>query len=141
MSSCKHIQKLPMMPSPLEMVEIRNSIKKKKSPSINDGDNGGHDELGFFAIHFEDEPVIEWNLKRTDSRRFKFSDLCERADHEMQRLEVGWLIGNIYSLNKMHDLERIGVPAGEAGLNEYARISNWYEKKEKIWYEWAIAKA
>ena len=130
-----------MIPSAEDMIEIRKSVKKKKRPSINDGDHGGHNGLGFFTIHFEDEPVIEWNLQNTDAKRFKYSDLCVRADHEMHRLEIGWLIGNIYSLNKMHDLERIGVPAGEAALKEYARISNWYEKKEKIWYEWAVAKA
>ena len=59
----------------------------------------------------------------------------------MERLEVGWLIGNIYSLNKMNDLEKMGGPAGEAWLKEYSRLANWYEKKEKIWYEWAVAKA
>ena len=66
--------------------------------------------------------------------------MCERADLEKDRLELGWLIGNIFSLNKIHDLDRLGAPGGERGLEEYARLTNWYEKKEKIWYQWAFAK-
>ena len=66
--------------------------------------------------------------------------MCERADHETDRFKLGWLIGNIYTLNKLHDLEKLGVPNNERTLSEYARLTNWYEKHEKIWYQWAVAK-
>ena len=79
-------------------------------------------------------------FKNEKKKRQSLADLCKLADLEMDRLELGWLIGNIFSLNKMHDLARLGVPRGESGLEEYARLTNWYEKKENSWYQWAIAK-
>jgi len=141
MKKSRFITQLPRMPEEQELVEIKKHVKKKKRPSIRDGDSGGHEELGFFTVHIDDEPLIEWNIKNGISKKLSYNELCVRAEYEMERLEIGWLIGNIYSLNKLFDLEKLGVPAGEAALQEYARISNWYGEKEKIWYEWAVAKA
>lgn len=58
---------------------------------------------------------------------------------EFERLELGWLIGNIYSLNKIHDLESVGVPYNEYMFNERARLDNWYAERETPWYQWAVA--
>ena len=141
MDISRFIRQLPKVPDAQQLAEIKKKIKEKKRPSIKDGDHGGHEDLGFFTVLVQNEPQIEWNINRGLSKKLSFKDLCERSEYELERLEVGWLIGNIYSLNKLADLERIGVPAGESALKEYARISNWYEEKEKIWYEWALAKA
>lgn len=141
MKKTKHMSKISSIPSAEALVEIRKTIKKKRRPSVRDGEHGGHEELGFFSIRVENEPYIIWNLKAGEEKKVSYKNLCELVEYELARLEVGWLIGNIYTLNKLIDLERLGVPAGESALKEFARISNWYENKEKTWYEWAVAKA
>jgi hypothetical protein len=140
MNKSRFISQLPRIPKEQELVEMKKRVKKKKRPSIKDGDSGGHEELGFFTVYIDDETLIEWNIKNGIPKKLSYDELCVRAEYEMERLEIGWLIGNICSLNKLCDQEKLGVPAGEAALQEYARISNWYEKKEKTWYEWAVAK-
>lgn len=140
MKTCQHIQLLPERPNAEELADIKKSVKKKKRPAVNVGDHGGHAELGFFTVYFDDDIHIEWNLIGSDKKKHKYKDLCERADHETDRFKLGWLIGNIYTLNKLHDLEKLGVPNNERTLSEYARLTNWYEKHEKIWYQWAVAK-
>ncbi len=135
-----HISLLPKKPDGEELISVKRQPKQIKPPRVEDGDNGGHAELGFFTVQFEDGFLIEWTLKNKQMKRQSLKDLCKRTDLEMDRLELGWLIGNIFSLNKIHDLERLGAPRGESGLEEYARLTNWYGKKEKIWYQWAISK-
>ena len=100
MKTCQHIQLLPERPNAEELADIKKSVKKKKRPTVNVGDHGGHAELGFFTVHFEDELHIEWNLIGCDEKKHKYKDLCERADHEIDRFKLGWLIGNSYTLNK-----------------------------------------
>ena len=137
----KYIQQLPAMPQPEELAQSKRKSMRKKRPVINNGDHGGHEDLGFFTVHIDEEPFIEWSLKGGDTKKFSYLELSENQNLEFERLEVGWLIGNIYSLNKMIHIQGMGGPAGESWLKEYARVSNWYEKNEKNWYEWAVAKA
>lgn len=137
---CQHIALLPERPTDIELIEIKKSIRKIKQPKINDGDHGGHPDLGFFTVLLEEDILIEWNLKNEPTKKKKFADFCDHADHEMDRLRLGWLIGNIFTLNKLHAIEDFGAPRGESGLEEFARFTNWYEKQEKIWYKWAVAK-
>jgi hypothetical protein len=137
--NCKHIALLPTIPSRDELTEHRTIVGKMKIPKFQANDNGGHAELGRFGVDLDGDFYFEWNLAGKDENRYGFSDLCERPDLEMQRLELGWLIGNIYRLNKLHDLERLGVPGDEASLKEHARLSDWYDKREMMWYRWAVA--
>jgi len=140
MSKCAHISLLPKMPDGEELISVKPQSKQIKPPLVEDGDNGGHAELGWFKVAFEGEFFIEWNLKNKKKKKQSLKDLCESADLEMDRLELGWLIGNIFSLNEIHHLEKLGPAGYEQDLKEIARIGNWYEKKEKAWYQWAFAK-
>ena len=58
---------------------------------------------------------------------------------ESERLELGWLISNIYGLNKIHHLESFGVPCNEYMFKERARLDHWYTKCVTRWYKWAVA--
>jgi len=136
---CTHIAQLPAIPTQAELEIHRKSRKKIKVPNFKANDFGGHAALGQFFVKLEGDLYFEWNIVGMETKRYPFADLCERSDLEMERLELGWLIGNIYRLNKIHDLERRGVPYDEATQNERARVSNWYEKREAMWYRWGMA--
>ena len=63
MSNHKNLEKLAPIPNAEALVEIRKSVRKKKSPSINEGDHGGHEKLGFFTVYLKDNLYIEWQSK------------------------------------------------------------------------------
>lgn len=138
---CEHVDQLPRMPDASELPAMRKGLRKIKPPSINAGDEGGHAQLGWFSVEFREDFYLEWHLPGKTAKRYKFSDLDQRPDLEFERLELGWLIGNIYTLNRIHDVERLGAPSGESGLREYARITNWYDKRSQAWYRWAISRS
>jgi hypothetical protein len=66
---CPHIALLPERPTDIELIEIKKSIRKIKQPKINDGDHGGHPDLGFFTVLLEDDILIEWNLKDEPTKK------------------------------------------------------------------------
>ena len=137
--SCKHIAQLPKIPDRDDLPAYRKCLRKMKPPEFELHDNGGHAELGSFKVVFDSEFVFEWRLFNGNNKRFNFNDLCMDPDLEFERLELGWLIGNIYSLNKIHHLESLDVPCNESMFKERSRLDNWYTKCETRWYKWALA--
>ena len=75
MSKCAHIPLLPRIPDGEELISVKRQSKQIKSPLVEDGDNGGHAELGWFTVHFEGEFFIEWNLKMK-KRKGKALRIC-----------------------------------------------------------------
>ena len=138
---CKHIKDLPKIPTKEELPAYREGVIKMKIPEFELYDNGDHVELGGFKVFFDDNDgfFFEWHIADCDKKKFAFSALCNKPELEFERLELGWLIGNIYSLNKIHDLESVGVPYNEYMFNERARLDNWYAERETPWYQWAVA--
>jgi hypothetical protein len=136
---CKHIAQLPPIPTTAEISAHRKNLGKIKLPTFKANDFGGHEELGQFVVVHDGDFYFEWHLAGKENKRYKFDELCDQPDLELERLELGWLIGNIYSLNEIHDLENLGVPHDEYTLKEYARLTNWYGKRETMWYRWAVS--
>ena len=135
---CKHIAQLPPMPSTADLPAKRKGSRKAKAPPFGPDHCGGHEDLGQFKVELDSEYYFEWNLAGSTKKRHSFTDLCNKPELEGERLELGWLIGNIYSLNDLHYCANFS-PAGDASLNEFNRVTNWYEKKKRSWYRWAVA--
>lgn len=140
MNKCQHIALLPRVPTLEDLIQRDPAAKKIVPPKVADGDHFDHPQLGGFSISYDTEFHIEWFIRKRKRKIRSLVELSERADLESERLEVGWLVGNLFSLCRIHDLERFGVPRGEQGLREYARLANWYNKKEAMWYQWAVAR-
>ena len=78
MSKCTHISLLPKIPDGEELISGKPQSKKIKPPLVEDGDNGGHEELGYFTVQFKDSFFIEWNLKNK-KRKNKVLRICASA--------------------------------------------------------------
>jgi hypothetical protein len=72
---------------------------------------------------------------RQRDQAFTFDDLSLNPDLEAQRLEVGWLIANLWMIEgrKVRD----AIP----GPNEAMRESSWYFEAEDRWRHWSQVSA
>jgi len=136
---CQHIEQLPSLPNENELAAYRKGARRVSAPEIHVGDSGGHPDLGYFKVIDSEEMVVEWNLAKKRRKSAAFLELCNDESFQLKRLELGWLIANIYTLNMIHDLEALGPPAGESWMEEYGRLANWYSKRSNAWRRWAVA--
>jgi hypothetical protein len=127
---------LPPLPTAETLVIKRNKARKRKVPKVDVGSAGHLPGVGQFKIIEVDGAVcLEWQMADSETKRFTFDDLSQNPDLEAQRLEVGWLIANLWMIEgrKVRD----AIP----GPNEAMRESSRYFEAEDRWRHWSQVSA
>ena len=139
---CEHLKDLPQVPTPQQLTEMRKGLRKQKVPSIHDGWSGGHPKIGRFSITREREQfVVEWVMDGSEPKSCTFEALCSNLEHELDRLEFGWMIANMAQLDKIHNTLDVDLPHPLEQAREKERVWNYFEKIEKRWRHWAVVPA
>jgi hypothetical protein len=78
---------------------------------------------------------LEWQMHGGAWKRFEFDDLSRNPNLAAERLEVGWLIANIFLFEGRRVRESIPGP------NEAMRESARFFEEEGRWRHWAQVRA
>jgi hypothetical protein len=127
-----HTYDLPSPPSEEALAAWRQKARKKKVPTLDIGARGCMPGIGEFKITEADGvSYLEWEMVGNVPKRFSFVDLGRDPDLAADRLEVGWLIANLWMLEGRR--VRDSIP----GPNEAMRESERYLNAEDRWRHWA----
>jgi hypothetical protein len=123
---------LPPLPTAEALTIMRKKARKRKVPKVDVGSHGHLHGVGQFKIIETDGAVsLEWQIADSETKRFTFEDLCQNPDFDAQRLEVGWLIANIWMIEERKVRDAIPDP------NEAMRESSRYFEAEDTWRHWS----
>lgn len=127
---------LPPLPLLPQLEAMRRKARKKKVPQLPLGTHGRLPEVGEFRITDVSGVVhLEWQLSGTAWRSYSFGELSRDPDLAGERLEVGWLVANLWLL------EGHRVRASIPGPNEAMRESARFFDAEDRWRHWAQVSA
>ena len=134
---CRHLKLLPKLPTETELTALRRGYRRRKNPTVTNGDAGTHATLGAFKIGGEgDDQVVTFKIGPARRwRTLNLSALSEDPKLTQQRLGVGWLIADMHALDAMHQRDQIGHPL------EALRSTAALVRAEKNWRHWAIGPA
>jgi hypothetical protein len=96
---------------------------------------GEHPRLGRFKINEADCDRVEWCLAGQEAQTASLRELTLDHEQASSRLDLGWLISALHTLEGIHISE--GIPDPKEAMKE---ISRW-QRKAKTYYNWAIAPA
>jgi hypothetical protein len=123
---------LPPLPGEEALKSMRKKARKRKIPNPKVGSSGRLPGVGEFRIVENDGVVcLQWQMADSEPKRFSFDALSRDPDRAEQRLEVGWLIANLWMVEG-HRI-RDAIP----GPNEAMRESAPYFDSEERWRHWA----
>lgn len=125
------INNLPVKPTPEELSTKRKGVRKFKLPTFTNGEYASHPQIGSYKVFFNDIPYFEWQVVGEENKRASFNDLCTKDERKLDRLNLGWLIADLYSFQKNIDIQHIADPY------ETMRLLSWYAKIENPWRRWA----
>ena len=118
-----------------ELPALRKGLRRRKLPAIRSGMGGSCAFLGSFSITGkEDSFICEWTKTGGQKKSANFKDLCTRPDMELDRLELGWLMAELYDLQAQRIMSQVGHPL------EAFRVASAPLKAEDDWRHWAIVK-
>ena len=140
---------IPSIPTTEELIMIRKGLRKKKLP-----------DFSLLPEEFEYEGVGQFQTKTSDSglsfewkssfsqelRQCSLSKLCTVEAHEIDRLELGWMIANFAKLDGLTYLGNLRpISYEDYHQNEfnkyYAKQQKHFQKIENEWRHWAIVPA
>jgi hypothetical protein len=123
---------LPPLLGEEALTVMRKNARKRKVPNIEVGSSGRLPGVGEFRI-VENGGVVclEWQMADGEPKRLAFDALSRDPDLAEQRLEVGWLIANLWMVKGRR--VRDAIP----GPNEAMRESARYFDAEERWRYWA----
>lgn len=122
-------------PSPDQLQALRKGLRRRKVPTIRQGMRGSFDDLGaFVARQDEGGLMVEWMFKGSQKKAALFAELCSEPAREIDRLELGWLIANMFDAEAQRIMDAIGHPM------EAIRESAEPRKLADDWRHWAIVK-
>ena len=133
--NCNLINGLPKKPSPEELNVKRKGLRKMKLPFFTTSEYGSHPQIGSYKVYLDEEVYFEWQVVGKETKRASFNELCNRSDLEFDRLDLGWLIADLYSLQRDIEIQNISGP------NETMSVISWYAKREDPWRRWALVPA
>jgi hypothetical protein len=123
---------LPPLPREEALKVLRKKARKRKIPNIKVGSSGRLSGIGEFKIVGNGGVVcLEWQMAGGEPKRFAFDALSRDPDLAEQRLEVGWLIANVWMVEGRRIRDAIPGP------NEAMRESARYFDAEERWRHWA----
>jgi hypothetical protein len=127
------------LPSDLDLKLLRKGLRKKLPPQIKDGDHGYLPKLGEFKVLSKNsELYLEWRLLDQSNREVKIAkwlDLCKEINFEHERLEIGYMLHEMYSNKAKEIRDSIGHPMLAI---QYA---DPYEELANRWKHWGIVQA
>jgi hypothetical protein len=129
------INNLPQKPNTEELTAKRKGLRKMKLPVFTTSEYGSCPQLGFYKVIFDKQAYFEWQVIGKEMKQASFIDLCSHSDLELDRLDLGWLIADLYSLQKNIEIKQISGP------NETMSMLSWYAKLEDPWRRWALVPA
>lgn len=132
-----------------ELRLIRKGLRKKIIPDVNLlPEEFRYEGIGGFSKKIErGSPTFEWSLSEsTPTKAATFHDLCMEKDHEMDRLEFGWLIANIARVDGITHLQKMRPISYEEHHQDqfakhYSIQKKHFEKIEKQWRHWSVVPA
>jgi hypothetical protein len=123
---------LPPLPRKEALKVVRKKARKRKIPIVEVGSSGRLPGVGEFRIVENGDVVcLEWRMADGEPKRLAFDALSRDPELAEQRLEVGWLIANLWMIEGRR--VRDAIP----GPNEAMRESARYFDAEETWRHWA----
>lgn len=123
---------IPPLPEPADLDVMRRKARKRKVPQLQVDAHGRLPGVGEFKIIEVSGTIhLEWQVGGGAWKRFSFDELSKNPDLAGERLEVGWLIANLWLLQGR--AVRNAIP----GPNEAMRESARFFDAEDRWRHWA----
>ena len=129
-----------MPPTPAELPGLRKGLKKRALPKAFDGLWASQPGIGGFVFEQDgDDLRAEWvagaSEKEQPRKKEMFLELCHSPDKEQERLELGWLIADLFTHHAQEVLHSIPGP------NEAMREASPFWKMADNWKHWALVPA
>ena len=129
-----------MHPTPSELVGLRKGLKKRAVPKAFDSLWASQPGIGGFVFEQDGADLrAEWVVgvseKEQPRKNAMFHELCNAPDRELERLELGWLIADLFAFHAQEVLNSIGGP------NEAMREAAPFWKMADNWKHWALVPA
>jgi len=131
------LAQLPKLPSQAELAKLRRNgwrrRRKAKHPQIKLTE-GSHPDLGRLEIEpHGDSPLVKFCFRSGGTERSALlSDLCDREELAEDRLRFGWLVADMYELERFHVRE--AIPGPKEAMRESSPLFN----AAAVWRRWAI---
>ena len=139
---------LPPLPNKEELKSIRKDLRKKEVPNIELLPlNFEYEGIGKFSKQSIDSDVsLVWKTANGTPNNHLLSELCMSAEHEIKRLEFGWMIANFARLdgrNHLNTMRPISYSDFHQNLfwKQYSERQKHFQNIENIWRHWAIVPA
>ena len=139
---------LPPLPNKEELKLIRKGLRKKEVPNIELlPPNFEYEGVGKFAKESIDSDVsLVWETANGTANNHLLSELCMSAEHELKRLEFGWMIANFAKLDSTSYLSQMRPISYEDRhqnqfTKQYEKQEKHFQKIENDWRHWAIVPA
>lgn len=139
---------LPPLPNKEELKLIRKGLRKKEVPNIELlPPNFEYEGVGKFAKESIDSDVsLVWKTANGTANNHLLSELCMSAEHELKRLEFGWMIANFAKLDSTSYLSQMRPISYEDRHQnqfnkQYEKQEKHFQKIENDWRHWAIVPA
>ena len=124
------------LPTKEQLPALRKGLRKREAPTVRAGMHGSFCTVGSFSVTpMDDTFVIEWSRNGHDSKSAEFRALSTDPTLELDRLELGWLISNMFDLEVQRIMDSIGHPIDAFNAAAESR------KKADVWRHWAKVKA
>lgn len=129
-----------MRPTLDKLQGLRKGLRKKRTPQVFDDLWCSQPGIGGAKFYADgDDFKVEWvtfdNGEVSPTKFASFRQLCDDPNCELQRLEVGWVIADIFAYQGQEIANSIGGP------NEAMREANLYWKFANAWRHWALVPA
>lgn len=139
---------LPPLPNKEELKLLRKGLRKKEVPNIELlPPNFEYEGVGKFAKESIDSDVsLVWETANGTANNHLLSELCMSAEHELKRLEFGWMIANFAKLDSTSYLSQMRpISYEDRHQNQfnkhYEKQEKHFQKIENDWRHWAIVPA
>lgn len=139
---------LPPLPNEEELRLIRKGLRKKEVPNIELlPSEFEYEGVGKFSKESIDSDVtLVWKTEHGMLSNHLLSELCMSAEHELKRLEFGWMIANFAKLDSTSYLSQMRPISYEDRHQDqfnkqYEKQRKHFQKIENDWRHWAIVPA
>ena len=139
---------LPPLPNMEELKLIRKGLRKKEVPNIELlPSNFEYEGVGKFSKEsIESDVSLFWETANGTTNNHLLSELFMSEEHELKRLEIGWMIANFARLDGVNYLRKMR-PISYSDFHQilfnkqYSKEQKHFQKIENEWRHWSIVPA
>jgi len=139
---------LPALPSVDDLKLLKKGLRKKPVPDVSLLPNEfKYEDVGEFHKKIIGTAVsFAWKTPNVQIKECFFIDLCIKKEHEIDRLQFGWMIANFALLDGMNHLSKMR-PISYSDFHQnlfnkqYSKEHKHFQKIENVWRHWAIVPA